>query len=205
MHPHRLPFIIFSTVVSSLMLLSTFQNVEGQQTNRLVETIEVMGNRRFSDKDILKHIKTLPGQPYSEKQMQLDLQAILALGVFNKIQSRVSVEEGVRGGVIVIFEVVEMPIIKDVKFEGLRNIQEVEIVAVLRQKKINIGKGAVFDPVQIRKATQIISKFLTSRYWSNVTVTTREDMRTSTEVSLTLIIEGDDYSFIETAHNQPLR
>jgi outer membrane protein assembly factor BamA len=199
--PQLRNFYIFAITVGFIILRSTFKNVEAQQPKRLVETVEVMGNRRLRTEDILEHIKTRPGDIYSEKQIQLDLQAILALGVFDKTQTQVSTEEGVRGGTVVLFEVMEMPMIKDVKFEGLRNVKESEIIDILHKRHINIAKGAVCDPAKIRKAVQIIREFLTSHYWSNVTVTSRLNMDSATEVSLTLIIEGNDYSFIETAHN----
>lgn len=199
MRPHRLISIATSIIICLFILFSVFTDAKAQQSKQLVEAVEFLGNRRLSDEDILKHIKIRPGQVFSVKRIQLDLESIIGLGVFDKIQTRVSTEVGARGGVVVLFEVSELPVIIDVRFVGLRNIEEIEIVELLRKKRINLEKGAVYDPVQVRKAMQVIKEFLTLHYWSNVTVTSSLKMDTSTEVSLTLVIEGNDYSFVEVA------
>src|SRR5437868_5981218 len=104
------------------LITSSAFNAQAQQSGQLVEAVEIWGNRRISDKNILKRIKTRPGESFNQSQIQLDLQAILAMGFFDKIQTRVSVEEGARGGVVVIFEVAELPLIQGVSFEGLKGI-----------------------------------------------------------------------------------
>jgi hypothetical protein len=58
--------------------------------------------------EILSWIKTRPGSSYSEEKLKRDFDAILATGQFDKTQTRVMIEDGVRGGVRVIFEVVEL-------------------------------------------------------------------------------------------------
>jgi outer membrane protein insertion porin family len=201
MYSRRLLFTL-SIIFSSTCLLTFFQTIGAQQTNqRIVEAVEVRGNRRVSTKGILKRIRTRPGEPFNVKKAQLDLEELLALGFFDKTQARVSTEEGKRGGIIVIFEVMELPIIKDVKIEGLRTIEESEIIEVLHRQQITLTKGAVYESAQIRKATRIIKEFLTSRYWSDVKVTIRMNIDSFNEVSLTIVIEGKDFSFIEMANN----
>lgn len=78
-------------------------------SERLVESIEVIGNRRLTAKEIFSWIQTQPGNPYSENQVKRDFDAILATGYFDKTQTRAIIEDGVRGGVRVIFKVVELP------------------------------------------------------------------------------------------------
>jgi outer membrane protein assembly factor BamA len=201
MHPHRLIPIATSIAICLFILFSALTNIKAQQVKPLVEAVEFLGNRRLSDEELLKHIKTRPGQVFSVKQIQLELDSIIGLGVFDKIQTRVSTEAGARGGIVVLFEVMELPVIKDVKFERLGYNQEVEIVELLRKKRLNIAKGAVYDPVQVHTAMQVIKEFLISHYWSNITVTVRQQSDTSTEVALTFLIEGDDYSFVEATRN----
>jgi outer membrane protein assembly factor BamA len=200
MRPHRLISVAASTVIGLIVQFSAPKDIEAQRHEQLVEAVEFFGNRRLSDAQILKYIRTRAGQVFSVKQVQLDLEEIIALGVFNKIQTRVSTEAGAHGGIVVIFFVVELPLITELKFEGLESIEEIEIIRLLRHNRINIGKDAVFDPVRVQKAMRIIRDFLTTHYWSNVTVTTRTEQRgNSLEVSLTLVIEGNRHSFIEVA------
>ncbi len=81
---------------------------------RLVDFLEIVGNRRVTDKEILECIQTRPGEAFSEEQIKKDLAAILATGQFDKT-TRVVTAESTRGGVGVTFEVSELPIIREVK------------------------------------------------------------------------------------------
>jgi outer membrane protein assembly factor BamA len=106
MHSYR-GFLLM--LVSGIVLLASIVSVPrstfAQQNQRLVESVDITGNRRLRKDDILYYVQTRPGDPYNEQQVQRDLQAILALGFFDKTKTRVLTEEGARGGINVIFEV----------------------------------------------------------------------------------------------------
>src|SRR5919205_2881411 len=81
---------------------------------KLVDEVQIEGNRRLRDEDILYHIQTRAGDTYNPAQVERDLQALLNLPFFDKTETRVSiVESGPRGGVIVRFDVKELPVIRD--------------------------------------------------------------------------------------------
>jgi outer membrane protein assembly factor BamA len=162
--------------------------IQAQRASRLVEEVAVIGYRRQSKEDILKHVRTKPGEVYSWKQVQRDLQSVLALGVFDKRETRVLQETGLRGGVVITFEVVELPRIIEMRFRGLRHIKETEIIDVLRREHVNLEKDAVDDPVQVRQAIRVIRRFLMSRGWANPSVTVLREMLTSQSVSITFVI-----------------
>ena len=165
--------------------------IQAQRASRLVEEVAVIGNRRLRRDEILKHIKTKPGEVYSWNQVQRDLQSVLALGVFDKRETRVLQETGQRGGVVIIFEVVELPRILEIRFKGLRHIKETEIIDELRREHVNLEKDAVDDPVQVRQAIRVIRKFLMSRGWANPSVTVFREMLTSQSVSITFVIKRE--------------
>jgi TonB family protein len=76
---------------------------------RLIERLEITGLRSRGSQEIMAHLKTRPGEPCRQEQVMADLQSLLALGFLDRKESRVRVEEGVRGGVNVVFELVELP------------------------------------------------------------------------------------------------
>lgn len=156
-------------------VLPTARSPEVQQSKRLVEAVEVLGNRRLTAKEILSIVETRPGEPFSKRQTQRDLQKLLASGLFNSKQTRVLIEQRVRGGVVVIFEVVELPLLREVKFHGLKGFEESEVVKALREKDINLVKDAVYDVVKVRAAKRIIQKLLADRGWPDAVVTVREE------------------------------
>jgi len=175
MRPHRRHFAYLTFIVIGLLSLLAAPNVlQAQNSKRLVETLEIQGNRRLHDEDILSRIKIRPGEPFSEKRVWQDLQAFLELGVFDKTQTRVSTKQGLRGGVVVIFEVDELPLILEVTFKGFRGIEESEIIEALRQKQIKLAKDEVYDPVKVHAALRAIQELLVSRGWPHVTVTAQE-------------------------------
>jgi TonB family protein len=77
---------------------------------RLVEAVELVGNRRLKASEISQHFETKPGEPYDAGQVQHDLASILAMGLFDRNGTRVTLEAGVRGGVVIVFEVQELPL-----------------------------------------------------------------------------------------------
>ena len=179
---------LVGTAVAVIAVGGLVYGAPAQRSSRLVEGVAVIGYRRLSKEDILKHVKIKPGEVYSWKQVQRDLQSVLALGVFDKRETRVLQETGQRGGVVIIFEVVELPRILEISFKGLRHIKETEIVDALRREHINLEKDSVDDPVQVRQAIRIIRKFLMSRGWANPSVTVLREMLTSQSVSITFVI-----------------
>lgn len=177
MRPHVTSFLSLVILLIAIgSLCPTMRNAEAQHSKRLVENVEVIGNRRLTAKEILSNVETRPGEPFSDKRSQRDLQKLLALGVFDSLETRVLIDEGVRGGVVVIFEVVELPLLLEVKFQGLRGIKESEIIEALREENINLVKDAVYDVVKVRAARRVIQQLLGSRGWPNATITTREEI-----------------------------
>jgi len=121
MHSYRGFLLMFvSGIVLLASIISVPRSTFAQQNQRLVESVDVVNNRRLRKDDILYYVQTRPGDPYNEQQVQRDLQAILALGFFDKTKTRVLTEEGARGGINVIFDVTELPIIRDLQFGELR-------------------------------------------------------------------------------------
>jgi outer membrane protein assembly factor BamA len=89
------------------------------------------------------------------------LEAILATGFFDKTATRVYTEEGVRSGVGVIFEMVELPLISAVKFEGLKIDQSV-VLKALEKEQINLRTGTPFKVEQMKDALRIVKQVLES-------------------------------------------
>jgi outer membrane protein assembly factor BamA len=183
--------LVITGAVAIVAAFGSYIGIQAQRATPLVEAVEVIGNRRSTKEEILNHVKTKPGEVFSWDQVQLDLQALLAVGLLDKQQTRVLQESGQRGGVVIIFEVVELPRIVRVSFKGLRHIKDTEIIEVLRREHVNLEKDAVDAPAQVREAIRVIRRFLMSRGWANPTVTVLREFLTSQSVSITLVIKRE--------------
>src|SRR5262245_14383081 len=69
---------------------------------QVVESVDIHGNRRLRDEDLLYYIKTRAGDVYDPAALERDLKELLSLNFFDKTATRVLVEDGVQGGVNVI-------------------------------------------------------------------------------------------------------
>ncbi len=187
MRPHQNQQVYLTLVMISISFLHvTPVCAQTQRPKQLVEVVEVQGNLRLRDEDIFAHIKTRPGDPFSERRIQRDLQRIIELGVFDKTQTRVITGQGARGGVEIIFEVFELPLILEVTFKGLEiaGIEESEVMKALRENRINLSKGEVRDPDIVRAALHVIQDLLTSRGRENIRVAAHTKIDSPTDISI---------------------
>ena len=136
---------------------------------RLVEEIDFLGMRRTTREKIFERIKMRPGDPYNPDQVNADLQSILRGGNFDKIGTRVMMEDAPRGGVRIIFELVELPLIREVKYLNVTLEDQVAIGEGLR-KYLDLRPGAIFDPHGLLVANRIIAGFFKSKGAGNVKI-----------------------------------
>lgn len=167
-----------------------------QQQQQLVESVDIQGNRRLRDEDLLYYIKTRPGDTYSQTQLERDLKELLSLNFFDKVESRVLTSEGARGGVDVIFEVKELPIIRDLQFKGLEAVPESDVLKAFREGRVNISKEAVYNPVNAQKGVRVIREQLASKGYPNAKVTVKDEEVSATSVAVTFDVEQGNRSRI---------
>lgn len=161
-----------------------------QHQPQLVESINVVGNRRLTDTEILKHVKTRAGDPYDPGQVQHDLQTLINLGIFDRRLARVFIGTGQRGGVEVFFVMRELTVIEAVKFEGLRRADERALLEELRRRSLEVSGGSVYDPDKIREAMDAMKELLLRRGWLRAGVEARMEEVTTTSVKLTFVVNG---------------
>jgi len=113
-----------------------------------IVSVEVVGNEHIASEEILKAIKSDVGGQFSEGQVALDRKAVLNLGWF----WRVSVErESVENGIRLVFHVVENPVMREVRFQGNKELTQDELLAVMKTKP-----GQVYNaPLLVRDADAI--------------------------------------------------
>lgn len=166
-------------------------SAEQQQSQQLVEDVSVQGNRRQRSEDILYYVQTRQGDVYNAQQVQRDLAAILALPFFDKTSARVTTQQGARG-VIVVFSVVELPVIRDIQFDGLKSVQESDVLKAFRENRIGVSKEAIYDPVKVNNARRVIKELLAARGHPNATIDLRTDEVSATSTAVVFDIEEGD-------------
>ncbi len=201
MHSYRALWLFFLGLFAGLItIFAAAGSVKAQQTQpqRLVESVDIIGNRRLRKDDILYYIQTRAGDPYSEAQVQRDYQTLLQLTFFDKTATRVFTENGPRGGVNVIFEVKELPIIRDLTFDGLKSVQESDVLKAFRERRVGVAKENIYDPVKIRTGSRVIKELLSESGHPNAVVEVETEEVSATSLAVNFKIdEGDRVRVVE--------
>jgi outer membrane protein insertion porin family len=181
MHSYRVVLLAaLSLFIGAVFLFVPAPARAQQPQQRLVEEVDIIGNRRLRKDDILYYVQTRAGDQYNPAQIERDLQAILQLGFFDKVGTRVTTEDAPRGGIRVIFEVKELPIIRDIQFEGLKSVPESDVLKTFRERRVGVSKEAILDPVKVKKAERALKELLAAKGHPNAVVSSDQEAVSAT-------------------------
>jgi outer membrane protein insertion porin family len=121
---------IFAWPTNGRLLRSLTQ--ASQQQTVLVEQVVIRQNRRIPESTMKIWIGTREGDPYNPAQLDRDVRALYAQGHFEDV--KVFAEEGTRGGKIITFEVKERPLLLEIKYEGLKSVQQSTVLEEFRKR-----------------------------------------------------------------------
>jgi TonB family protein len=76
----------------------------GRLEGRMIESVEVGGYRDDRWDDLWERMKTRSGEVYNKEYLEQDWRMLIAVGAFDKDASTLRIEEGERGGLVVVFE-----------------------------------------------------------------------------------------------------
>jgi len=190
-------FTILALPVKANLAVETKDNSKTEApAQQLIESVDIQGNRRLRDEDLLYYIKTRAGDVYSQEQLERDLRELLSLNFFDKVESKVLTTPGVRGGVDVIFQVTELPIIRDLQFVGLKAVPESDVLKAFREQRVGISKEATFDPVKVNSAKRVIRELLASKGYPNAKIDVTEEEVSATSIAVTFNVEQGNRSRI---------
>src|SRR5437870_1513798 len=189
MHLYRVVRLAVLGLFIATVSLFFIDRACAQQQPRLVETVDVIGNRRLRKEDLLYYIQTRPGDTYNAAQVERDMQTLLSLGFFDKTDFRVAIGDGPRGGVEVTFYVSELPIIRDIQFEGLKSVSESDVLKTFREKRVGVSKEAIQDPVKLRNATRTLHDMLAAKGHPNATVKAAIERVSATSNAITFQVK----------------
>jgi outer membrane protein insertion porin family len=192
MHSYRVVWLAVLTVIIGAAFIFLPAPARAQTQQRLVEEVDIIGNRRLRKDDILYYIQTRPGDQYNAAQVERDLQAINALGFFEQTKTRVTVEDAPRGGLRVTFFVEELPIIRDIQFEGLSSVPESEVLKTFRERRVGVSKEAIYNPVKVRNAIRVLKELLAAKGHPNAVISEEKETISSTSIAIIFRVnEGD--------------
>lgn len=119
-----------------------------------VSSIQVEGNRRIESSTIISYVTVVPGRNFGARDLNESLQSLFATGLF----SDVSLE---RRGNVLLVQVVENPVVRQVVFEGNRRIDDsaLSTVVQLEPRRVLTESAVQSDTQRILEAYRRNGRF----------------------------------------------
>lgn len=174
-------------IFRNILLLSFFVAVVYPSTVRaegekLLE-VQITGNRRIESAAILNVVKSKAGDTLYDDKSDADIRAIYKLGYFQDVQA--SVEQSDRGTVL-IYTVLEKPIVRDIKFEGNKELKTDKLKEVLEFRQ-----NAIFSSKDLAKSVAKMKKLYGDDGYYLAEITPQIDKSSATDLTVTFkIVEG---------------
>jgi len=148
-----------------------------------VSAIQVKGNKRIEGDAILAIMDTQKGGKFDQARLDQDLRAIYKMGYFKDVQ--IEMEDDVNGKILTI-NVVELPFITQIKFEGNKEYKEEKLTG-----EIGIKKFAVLNLSEVNQSINKLKEFYKKNGYYNATITEKvEDLANNEAVLAYVINEG---------------
>lgn len=173
-------------VIISLVFVFLAPSVRAQI---LIEDIEIRGNRRLPKDTILYSVRSKIGDSFSEETTRRDFEAILNLGFFDPMKCRVLTADGPKGGKIIVFDVKEYPIIRDLKYRGLKAATESELFTKFKERRVSVTKETQFDPGRLNGAKMVLREVLAEKGHPDAKVAIEIEEINQTTIGLVFNVE----------------
>ncbi|MCE5303234.1 MAG: BamA/TamA family outer membrane protein [Planctomycetaceae bacterium] len=147
-----------------------------------VVDVRIQGNKTLPLDKILPSIRTRPGRPFDQELIEEDVRRLDHTRQFVNVKTY---WQQVRGGRVVIFDVVERPVLREVKYLGCKQIH---MKTLKKQAEIKVGDPA--DPFQIEEARRKLEEFYRSHGYTGARVTLLEGDKQEDRRAIFLINEG---------------
>lgn len=161
------------------LLLSGTAFAEGE---KLVE-VQVQGNRRIETAAILNVVKFRAGDTLYTDKTDADIREIYKLGYFQDVQALV---EQTDKGTVLIYSVLEKPIVRNIKFEGNKELTEEKL-----KEALDFRQNAIFSPKDLARSVAKMKKLYGDDGYYLAEITPQVDKTSATELAVTFkIVEG---------------
>jgi outer membrane protein insertion porin family len=186
-------FFLASAIILAAVSLVSVVSAQAQSpqagAEAVVEEVEIRGNRRIPKESILYYVQSKPQDRFDLGLAQRDLQAILQMGLFDPLATKLFLEDGPRGGKIIIFQVKEYPIIRDLQYRGMKSATESEVLTRFKERRVQVSKESTFDPAKTNGARLVIRELLAEKGHPSAEVSVEVEDISATTVALIFNVE----------------
>jgi len=161
------------------LLFPAALHAEGE---KLLE-VQIQGNRRIEAAAILNVVKFKAGDTLYTDKTDADIREIYKLGYFQDVKALVEQSEK---GTILIYSVLEKPIVRDIKFEGNKELTTDKLKEVLEFRQ-----NAIFSQKDLTKSVVKMKKLYGDDGYYLAEITPQVDKTSTSDLTVTFkIVEG---------------
>ncbi|MEO1128169.1 MAG: outer membrane protein assembly factor BamA [Planctomycetota bacterium] len=140
---------------------------DNRYEGRLVTEVRITGLDRVSRRFVENNIRTGVGRPLSWDTVRADLRRLERLGEFNKVEA--VAEQAADRSVVVIFELQEAPIVRDIAWVGNKELNDDDIAEAV--SRTGFISGVPIDDFRIRQTKRAIEAAYREKGFFSVEVT----------------------------------
>ena len=160
--------------------------VPPELAGRTVEEIRVIGkNKPLSSvtiSEVLRNVRAREGEKFDPPTVEADYQRIYGLRKFSNVEARV---EPTASGVIVIFEVTEQNLIKEIRYFGNTSVDTITL-----KNAVNLREGESIDAFRIGLAKEAVQNVYKGKNFPHVHVEVDQDKLVKEGILTFQVIEG---------------
>lgn len=149
-----------------------------------ISDVQVRGNRRIDAAAILNVVKLKAGDLFYAEKVDADIRAIYRLGQFQDVKADMEKSDA---GVILVYTVVEKPIIREIRIEGAKQLSTEKV-----REALGLKANSIFSQKELTQSARKVKKLYSDEGYYLAEVDVRSEKRSDTDVSVVVsITEGE--------------
>jgi outer membrane protein insertion porin family len=152
-----------------------------------IESINFRGARKVPQDTLRAMVFTKKGDPYDADSLHRDLITLWNTARFDNIE--VTREAG-QTGWIVTFVVTERPVVRTIKYDGLKSITTSEVLDRFKERRVGLTPESTYDRNKVQRAQVALQEYLAERGRQFATVT--PDLQPFPPSSLNIVFKVDE-------------
>ncbi len=166
-------------IVAAVVFTAHGAFAEGEK----IVDLQVKGNRRIDTSAIINALKLKAGDIFYVESADADIRAIYRLGQFQDVNAETRKTDG---GVILVYTVVEKPIIREIKIEGTKEISTDKV-----REALGLKSNSIFSQKELTLSAKKVKKLYTDEGYYLAEVDVKSEKRSDTDVRVIVsVTEG---------------
>jgi outer membrane protein insertion porin family len=143
------------------------------QTQPVITSIRVIGNRRIPKETVLARLFVHENEPYDQDAVERSFNSLWNSGYFENV--RIEREDTPKGVILDVY-VQEKPTIREINYKGLNSVTTSDVLDAYKKAKVGLSQESQYDPTKVARAVTVIKELLAEHGHQFATV--RTDVKT---------------------------